>query len=47
LTFAITPALFTDDGPQATADLKAKIASEKSSVKRRPMSALEEDDEDV
>ncbi len=30
LTFAITPALFVDDGPTALADLKAKIAAAKA-----------------
>jgi hypothetical protein len=33
LTFAIRPALFIDDGPQALADLKARIAAEKATKK--------------
>ena len=30
LTFAIRPELFVDDGPEAAADLKARIAAEKA-----------------
>ena len=30
LTFAITPALFIDDGEKAFVDLKARIAAEKA-----------------
>ena len=55
LTFAITPKLFVDDGPQALADLKAKIAAAKEAKKAAKKKGLpppksefdlEEDDEE-
>ncbi len=52
LTFAIRPALFIDDGPNALADLKARLASEKAAKKKKaatvkgPGVANDEEDEE-
>ena len=49
LTFAIRPALFVDDGPEAAAALKARIAAEKAAkatAKRRGVIIDEAEDEE-
>jgi hypothetical protein len=49
LTFAIRPALFVDDGAEAAADLKARIAAEKAAkvtAKRRGIILDEVEDEE-
>ncbi len=47
LTFALRPALFVDDGPEALAALKARMAAEKEKgAKRRSRSASDDDDEE-
>jgi len=49
LTFAIRPALFVDDGPEALAALAARMAAEKAAkgvARRRGVPVPDEDDED-
>jgi hypothetical protein len=49
LTFAIRPVLFEDDGPEALAALRDRIAAEKAAkraAKRRGLPAAEDEDED-
>ncbi len=49
LTFAIRPILFEDDGPEALAALKARIAAEKEAkrlAKRRGIPVPDDDDEE-
>jgi hypothetical protein len=48
LTFAIKPALFFDDGPEAPAALQARVAAERAarSAKRRPAVAASDEDLD-
>lgn len=40
LTFAIRPALFVDDGPEALAGLKARIAADKAARKAERKAAI-------
>ena len=44
LTFAIRPVLFVDDGPEALAKLKARMAAEKGSRQRNGEPTLEEEE---
>ncbi len=48
LTFAIRPALFEDDGPEALAALRARVAAEKiakAAARRRGQAVIDEDED--